>query len=343
MASYYALLNLFGEFPLIDQHSSSGQWVGTLTAVVAVAVFALPAGIIGNGLEDVIAARRQNQGEQDAIREVGALTTNYQATETTARGRWYNFLHAHVSGQAKAFDRFINILIVLTTITFMLDTLTDLPPHIHIVLDVFELIAVSIFTVEYIFRVYAVKEDPKYSHTVGGRWTYMQSFLAVVDLLSVAPYWIEVLVTGRVITPYSDASSTWSNVVKALRLLRILRFEKYTHAFTSFDDVIVRYADVLAVTAFSAVLVWVLFAAILYLTERNNPDPDMKENYRTVPHSMWITLLNLSGESPLAQYSAVGKVVTGFLGLFATGIFGIPIGVMGSGFEGTLVSLAIDT
>lgn len=99
---------------------------------------------------------------------------------------------------------------------------------------------------------------------------------------------------------------------------------------------VARNADVLAVTAFSALLVWVLFAAILYLTERDNPDSEMQQNYKTVPHSMWITLLNLSGESPLCQYSALGKVVTGFLGLFATAIFGIPIGVMGAGFEGTL-------
>ena len=47
MASYYSLLNLFGEFPLIDQHSVGGKIVGTLTAIIAVAVFALPVGIIG--------------------------------------------------------------------------------------------------------------------------------------------------------------------------------------------------------------------------------------------------------------------------------------------------------
>ena len=97
------------------------------------------------------------------------------------------------------------------------------------------------------------------------------------------------------------------------------RLVPFATAFTSFDDVVVRNADVLAVTGFSALLVWVLFSAILYITERDNPDDEMKENYRTVPHSMWITLLNLSGEAPLSQYSAIGKVVTGFLGLFATG------------------------
>ena len=48
---------------------------------------------------------------------------------------------------------------------------------------------------------------------------------------------------------------------------------------------------------------------------------------------MWITLLNLSGEAPLSQYSTMGKIITAILGLFATGIFGIPIGILGAGFE----------
>jgi len=335
MTSYYALLNLFGEFPLIDNHSTAGQWVGTLTAIVAVAVFALPAGIIGNGLEDVIAERRKYQDDPAPIVENRALTSGFQASDDTTRGSWYNFIHAHTSAQAQGFDIFINMLIVLTSFTFMLDTLSDLPSHIHIVLDSFELLSVSIFTIEYALRVYASKEDPKYSGP-NGRLKYCMTFLALVDLLSVLPYWIEVGLTGKVITPYSDSSSTMSNVVKALRLLRILRFERYTHAFTSFDDVIMRNADILSVTLFSALLVWVLFAAILYLTERDNPDPEMAENYKTVPHSMWLTLLNLSGEAPLAQYSGIGKVVTGILGLFATAIFGIPIGVLGAGFEEVL-------
>eukprot|EP00527_Entomoneis_sp_CCMP2396_P007171 CAMPEP_0198142330 /NCGR_PEP_ID=MMETSP1443-20131203/5137_1 /TAXON_ID=186043 /ORGANISM="Entomoneis sp., Strain CCMP2396" /LENGTH=1293 /DNA_ID=CAMNT_0043805305 /DNA_START=69 /DNA_END=3950 /DNA_ORIENTATION=+ len=334
MASYYALLNLFGEFPLIDQHSAYGQVVGTLTAVVAVAVFALPAGIIGNGLEDAIASKRRNT-ETGPIQEHGTLTRGFEASTDSSRGRWYNFIHANTSGEAQAFDLFINSLIVLTAFTFMLDTLSDLPSHVHIVLDAFELISVSIFTVEYVIRVYSIKEDPKYNKP-GGRFQYMTSFLSVVDFLSVAPYWIEVITTGRVITPYSDASSTASNAVKALRLLRILRFERYTHAFTSFDDVIMRNSDILSVTLFSALLVWVLFAAVLYITERDNPDSEMAENYKTVPHSMWLTLLNLSGEAPLAQYSTIGKVVTGILGLFATAIFGIPIGVLGAGFEEVL-------
>eukprot|EP00539_Tryblionella_compressa_P021731 CAMPEP_0178892502 /NCGR_PEP_ID=MMETSP0747-20121128/19518_1 /TAXON_ID=913974 /ORGANISM="Nitzschia punctata, Strain CCMP561" /LENGTH=706 /DNA_ID=CAMNT_0020562441 /DNA_START=59 /DNA_END=2179 /DNA_ORIENTATION=- len=59
--------------------------------------------------------------------------------------------------------------------------------------------------------------------------------------------------------------------------------------------------------------------------------------YKTIPDAMWMTLLNLSGESPLCNYSVPGKVATGILGLFATAIFGIPIGILGSGFEEVIV------
>ena len=41
-ASFWTLMNLFGEFALVDQHSVWGKVLGTFTAVFAVAVFALP-------------------------------------------------------------------------------------------------------------------------------------------------------------------------------------------------------------------------------------------------------------------------------------------------------------
>ena len=199
----------------------------------------------------------------------------------------------------------------------MLDTLGNLSAPMSLTLDGIELFAVCIFTVEYLLRLWCIKEDPKYD-TPGGRIKWMYTFLAGVDVMSFLPYWVEIAVTGAVFTPYSDTSSWVSNLVSALRLLRLFRFERYTHAFTSFDDVISRNADVLAITLFSALLVWVFFGAWLYFTERDNPDEEMASFYKTVPDAMWVTLLNLSGESPLAQYSVAGKIATGILGLFAT-------------------------
>lgn len=315
MASYYALLNLFGEFPHVDTHSVFGKIVGVFTAVVAVAVFALPVGIIGNGLEDAIEKRR-GEHETGPIHEEGGVTEGFTASGDTLRARLYNMLHAQSVRGAVLLDELIDALIVVTVIAFMVDAFVGMPGFMRSFLDGFELFSVSVFTIEYILRVYSVKEDPKYAGP-GGRVKFMWTFLAVVDLLSFAPYWIEVALTGG--TSMSHDTSTWSNVIKSLRLLRILRFERYTHAFLTFDDVVRRNLDVLTITAFAALLIWIFFATCLYFSERNSHDEEMRDNYKTIPHSMWITLLNLSGESPLAQYSIWGKIVTGILGLFATG------------------------
>lgn len=330
MASYYALLNLFGEFPLATTHSSIGKVVGVITAVVAVAVFALPVGIIGNGIEQVLESRRR---EVQPIREEGGVTPGYEANGATVLGRLYNLMHAHTQWGARTIENLINGLIIATAVSFMIDTYADLPMMYHIFFNAFELMGVTIFTMEYILNVYSIKADPKYSGP-GGRFKYMCTFLAFIDLLSFFPYWIEVILTkGEALSPNPDSRNVWSVLVQALRLLRIIRFERYTHAFLTFDDVISRNVDVLAVTAFTALILWVFFASILYFSERGSPDAEIAANYKTIPHSMWITLLNLSGESPLSQYSFYGKIVTGIVGVFATGVFGIPIGVMGAGFE----------
>lgn len=330
MASYYALLNLFGEFPLIDQHGVGGKIVGTLTAVLAAMAFGLPTGIIGSGFEDTIEKHRSGDGEISG--DDRFLTLGHEASGNTLQGKLYNFLHAMTSPGSTIFDIFINLLVVLTALTFMVDTLASTSASMHVVLDGLEFMAVVVFTFEYLARVYSIKEDPKYDKP-GGRLLYMMGFLALVDLLSVLPYWIEVAITGEIVTPFSDATSSWKNLVKALRLLRILRFERYTHAFTSFDNVLSANADLLQLTGFTALLLWVFFSAFLYISERDNLDAEMAANYKTVPDAMWMTMLNLTGESPLCQYSVWGKIVTGILALFATAVFGIPIGILGSGFE----------
>lgn len=247
MASFFALLNLFGEFPLVDQHSVGGMVVGTFTAVVAVAVFALPTSIVASGFEEAI-AKRLGENEHSVPPERGLLTAGFEANSDTLRGQFYNFLHAQTVLGSKAFEYFVNGLIIGTGVTFVVDTFDVASPGFDLAMDIFELLAVIVFTIEYGAKLYSCPEDPKFAAGTTGLIIYLSSFLPMVDLLSVLPYWVEVIAVGTI--------AVQSNLVKALRLLRILRFEKYTHAFSSFDDILWRNKDVLAVTAFTAILLW---------------------------------------------------------------------------------------
>lgn len=60
---YFCLVNLFGEYPLIDTHSNGGKVVATFVAIVAVAVFAIPTGVLGAGFTDMMEDKRS---EEDA-------------------------------------------------------------------------------------------------------------------------------------------------------------------------------------------------------------------------------------------------------------------------------------
>lgn len=339
LSSFWTLMELFGEFPLVDQHSMWGKVLGTITAVFACAVFALPVGIFASGFEAQISRRRKEMKKEEvkspiAVKEGcgGGVIDEDDETEwelvevvgdvSTTRGTVYNFLHLQNTASAKMFEMLMNALIVFSSLAFMLSTM-NLSTKWQLLVDWFQFASVIVFTCEYLLFMYSAGENPTFRGR--GLLVYATSFYRAVDLVSILPYWLTFfswLFVGGSLTPGA-----------VFLLFRFMRFEKYTKAFTSFDDVLRDNLDVLAMTGFSALLLWIFFGSLLYLTERDSLDKEMANYYKTVPHSMWITLLNLSGECPLAHYSGAGKIILGFIGVFATAIFGVPIGLLGAGFE----------
>lgn len=82
-------------------------------------------------------------------------------------------------------------------------------------------------------------------------------------------------------------------------------------------------------------VLWIFFSSVMYLLEKDNPllaTPDGGHYYKSIPDAMWPTLLNLSGEVPLADFTVPGRFVCGFMGIIAVGLFAIPVGIIGDGF-----------
>jgi hypothetical protein len=217
---------------------------------------------------------------------------------STCRGRVYDFLHRRSSPSAKLFVVFTRVLIIGCAVAFVVDSVVDSDGWIHAFLGLFQFFSFVVFAVEYSLRMYSAGENPKHGGVVG-LGNYALEFLRIIDVLSIVPYFV-----GLVFFPGSSAHAFFL-------LLKVFHFEKLKDSFTTFDDIIRENVDVLSVTGFSAVLLWILFSSILYFTERDNPDEEVRSYYSTIPNSMWITLLNLTGECPLAHYTALGKVLQG--------------------------------
>jgi len=260
-------------------------------------------------------------------------------------GTWLEYFYdmllrhdAHDGGML--FEYFLFFIIILNVIAYMLTTIDSLEvnhPKFAGILENFEFFSLGFFTIEYFARLYAVGAEVQYAGFK--RIHYCFTFYAIIDFISTFPCYYGIA-TG--------SNSGLTNFIRTLRLLRLLKMDEYMGAFKIFDDIIVNNSEILAVTGAAASIMWVFFSSILYYTERNNPNvmsPPLIDSegyaikgtevsyYGSIPDAMWITLLNLSGEYPLCDYTWQGKIVTAIVGIFSVGAFTIPVGILGAGFE----------
>ena len=75
------------------------------------------------------------------------------------------------------FDVFIQTLIILSLISFSIETLPNLSQNTISILNVFETISIAIFTIEYLARLYV--SDRKLA--------YIISFYGLVDIIAILP------------------------------------------------------------------------------------------------------------------------------------------------------------
>ncbi|KAF4693430.1 hypothetical protein FOZ60_010850 [Perkinsus olseni] len=91
--------------------------------------------------------------------------------------------------------------------------------------DYFEFISVTLFTLDYLARLYSAPANP----LVGCRRArYIKSFLGLVDVISILPFWIECLVylLDPSLGGIADAS-----IFRVFRIFRILLLEHFLIAW----------------------------------------------------------------------------------------------------------------
>lgn len=79
----------------------------------------------------------------------------------------------------------------------------------------FELVSVAVFTVEYLLRLWSCTAVPRFSGTIRGRIRYGLSLMALIDLASILPFFLSLLLPGVV-------DLRFLRVLRLLRLFRLL-------------------------------------------------------------------------------------------------------------------------
>jgi len=111
----------------------------------------------------------------------------------------------------KNIDKWISILIVGNLFTLMFEHVPAVyEPYKHW-FDFFDIFSVTVFTIEYLLRLYLAPEDEEFKTEKHSRFAFATSPFAIIDFLAVAPFYLKAFIPIDL------------RVLRFLRLLRILK------------------------------------------------------------------------------------------------------------------------
>ena len=207
------------------------------------------------------------------------------------------------------FDLVIQALIVLSLITFMLETLPDLDARTKRVLSVIEGITVIIFTVEYLLRVIVADKKLK----------YIFSFYGLIDLLAILPFYITSGIDLRAI-----------RIFRLFRLFRAFKLVRYSKAVRHFRLAIKEIKEELILyLVLTVVLLFVASIGIYYFENEAQP-----EKFKSIFHCMWwaISTLTTVGYGDVYPITLGGRIFTAIILLIGLGLIAVPSGLIASAF-----------
>ena len=157
-----------------------------------------------------------------------------------------------------------------------------------------------------------------------GRWRFARSGSALVDLLAILPFFLEVLLHHLFDLRF----------LRVFRMMRLLKLSRYTGATHTLVIVVKREWPVLMASAFIMLLLVVLTASLGYLFE-HEAQPDKFEN---IPQSIYWAVITLAsvGYGDIAPITPAGRAMTIVLSLLGIGIFAIPAALLSSAFSDQL-------
>lgn len=226
---------------------------------------------------------------------------------------------ALVRNRSKTFLR-VNIFLVVVTVisiaAISLETMVELQAHQNI-FDWIEYIAVSIFTVEFLARLYA-KEDRK---------EYLLSFYGLIDIVSIVPTYLGI----------SNLS-----FLKAARIVRLLRFLRMTriaklsrlNKYSNHNSHKAREIQMISVQIYGIVLTLsvFVFGVLFYVIENDNPF------FKDIPSAvLWTAVTILGGGVDPHAFSIPARILVVCLQFSSLLLFGLLIAIVGRFVERRLL------
>jgi len=232
--------------------------------------------------------------------------SNFKTVPTWKR-KLHEIIYEADTPTGKLFDIVLLILIIISLILVMLESVPSLGKKYETVFYTAEWIVTIFFTVEYILRVITINKPTK----------YIFSFYGIIDFLSTIPLYLTFFFGG-----FSALLAVRS--LRLLRVFRILKVTRYIGAADKLSKAIKASGPKIAVFLFAVMVVSIIFGTIMYLVE--GPE----HGFDSIPKSIYWCIVTLTtvGFGDIAPVTPLGQFIATIIMVMGYGIIAVPTGIV---------------
>ncbi|MGD8428197.1 MAG: ion transporter [Balneolaceae bacterium] len=207
----------------------------------------------------------------------------------------------------KAFDVILMLSIVLSVIVVMLDSIASYRAQYSDLFYQIEWFFTILFTVEYVLRILSVQKASG----------YIFSFYGLVDLFSILPTYVSILLPG----------SHYFLVIRVLRVLRVFRVLKFTQYLIEVDQLrkaLVSSRRKITVFIFTVVTITVIVGSLMYVIE------GAENGFTSIPQGIYWAIVTLTtvGYGDISPQTPIGQMLSVVIMILGYGIIAVPTGIM---------------
>jgi len=228
-------------------------------------------------------------------------------TQADWKEKWYNIIFKSNTPVAKGFDIILLVLIVLSVVIVMLDSVEALRSRLGHMFFLAEWFFTIVFTFEYIIRIIVSRK----------RVVYIRSFYGIIDLLSILPTYISLFIVG----------SHFLIIIRILRMLRIFRILKLSRYLKASQVLLIslRQSKYKIIVFLEVVLTTVvIMGSLMYLIE--GPE----NGFTSIPESIYWAVVTLTtvGFGDITPHTVMGKFFASMIMILGYSIIAVPTGII---------------
>ena len=209
----------------------------------------------------------------------------------------------------KFFDILLIVAILASVTVVMLESVSSLDQRFGLLFDSLEWIFTILFTLEYFARIVSLKK-PYY---------YIRSFYGVIDLLSVLPTYLSLLLTGT-------QALMVLRILRLLRIFRVLKLVRFLSEANKLFNALQSSMPKIIVFLVGVVCINLIVGTLMYIVEGGN------NGFDSIPRSIYWAIVTMTtvGYGDIAPATIMGQTLASFIMILGYGIIAVPTGIVTS-------------